>query len=181
MRLRQRAAKQWRYRGRGSYGPFDQGGSSFLTLRYLPNGTLDPGFGNSGYATQKYSSDGNDGINAVAIQSDGNIVVAGTAAAGNTDSNFALARYDGDPTVVATGVAVAATAGVPFTGPVATFTDADSLATAGGFTATIDWGDGGTSAGVVSSDGSGGFVVSGTYTYGRCWQRHRHGADPVRH
>jgi hypothetical protein len=53
---------------------------------------------------------------------------------------------------------------VPFTGPVATFTDSDTGNVKGDFTATIDWGDATTTAGVVSG-GSGAFTVSGTHTY----------------
>jgi PKD repeat protein len=55
---------------------------------------------------------------------------------------------------------------VPFTGVVAAFTDTDtSLAT--DYTAVIDWGDGSTSLGVVTSASvrGGSFVVSGTHTY----------------
>jgi uncharacterized delta-60 repeat protein len=83
----------------GSYGPLRQGGGSFLTARYNANGTLDTvNFGSVGYVTTKFSpQDGNDNIHAVVLQPDGKIVVAGTAGEGNTASNFALARYFGDP------------------------------------------------------------------------------------
>jgi hypothetical protein len=47
--------------------------------------------------------------------------------------------------------------------PVATINDANPFGTAGDFTATIDWGDGSTSAGTVS--GSGPFTVNGSHTY----------------
>ncbi|QJW99967.1 beta strand repeat-containing protein [Frigoriglobus tundricola] len=141
------------------------GGSFFLTLRYDPDGTLDTGFGSGGSVTQKYSSDGNDTANAVLIQPDGAIVVAGTAGAGNTDSAVALARYFGDDVLSAAGVPVAATVGSPFTGTVATFTDSDPTATAAQFSATIQWGDGNSSEGTVSADGQGGFVVTGSHTY----------------
>jgi hypothetical protein len=55
-------------------------------------------------------------------------------------------------------------AGAPFTGPVATFTDADPAGTASDYTATIDWGDGTTTAGTVAA-GTAGFTVTGTHTY----------------
>ena len=45
------------------------------------------------------------------------------------------------------------------------FTDADGTLGAGSFSATITWGDGATSSGVVASNGVGGFSVSGTHTY----------------
>ncbi len=59
-----------------------------------------------------------------------------------------------------------ATEGVALPGntPVATFTDGNFSDTAGGFTATLDWGDGTTTAGtIVGSNGS--FTVDGGHTY----------------
>ena len=47
-----------------------------------------------------------------------------------------------------------------------TFNDANTLAVAGDFTATITWGDGTTSTGTVVADGSGAFSVTGPHTYG---------------
>ena len=47
---------------------------------------------------------------------------------------------------------------------VATFSDTDTIAPASDFSATIDWGDGTTSAGTVSGAG-GTFSVAGTHTY----------------
>ena len=74
-----------------------------------------------------------------------------------------------DAVLAASGVNVAATEGASFTGPVATFTDADPNGTAGDYTATITWGDGHTSAGTISdkvgSGAAGVFTVSGTNTY----------------
>jgi len=60
---------------------------------------------------------------------------------------------------------IAATAGLTFNGLVATFSDLDPNGIAGNFTATIDWGDGHISPGVVSSNANGGFNVSGSNTY----------------
>ncbi len=62
-------------------------------------------------------------------------------------------------------LAFAAQANVPFSGAVATFTDADTASPPGDFTATIDWGDSNVSAGTVSG-GAGSFTVNGTHTYG---------------
>lgn len=53
---------------------------------------------------------------------------------------------------------------VNFNGTVANFTDNDTSQPASNFTATIDWGDGTTTAGVVSGS-AGSFAVSGTHTY----------------
>ncbi|MBV9197173.1 MAG: PKD domain-containing protein [Solirubrobacterales bacterium] len=69
-----------------------------------------------------------------------------------------------DAPLSATPIAVTATEGTAFTGPVATFTDADSAGTTSDYSATISWGDGSVSAGTVSAV-SGGFAVTGTHTY----------------
>jgi hypothetical protein len=53
----------------------------------------------------------------------------------------------------------------PYSGPVATFHDANTAAPASDFTATINWGDGNTSAGVITANGGGNFTVSGTHAY----------------
>jgi uncharacterized protein (TIGR03118 family) len=60
---------------------------------------------------------------------------------------------------------IKATAGTPFSGPVAVFSDLNPLATVHDYTAAITWGDGHTSPGVVSPRAGGGFTVSGTNTY----------------
>jgi hypothetical protein len=53
---------------------------------------------------------------------------------------------------------------VPVSGVVASFTDADPGGTVSDYAATIDWGDGTTSAGTVGTAG-GGFTVNGSHTY----------------
>ena len=69
------------------------------------------------------------------------------------------------PPPVVHGSLINATEGTAFNGNVATFTDPDSALTASNFTASIQWGDGTTTTGSVSSDGSGGFNVSGNHAY----------------
>jgi hypothetical protein len=63
----------------------------------------------------------------------------------------------------ATAVNFGATAGAPFSGAVAAFTNADPFGSAASYTATIDWGDGSTSAGTIT--GTGTLTVSGSHTY----------------
>jgi hypothetical protein len=63
----------------------------------------------------------------------------------------------------ASAVNFAATAGAPFSGTVATFTNADPFGSAASYSATIDWGDGSTSTGTIS--GTGTLTVSGSHTY----------------
>ncbi len=70
-----------------------------------------------------------------------------------------------DALLSAAGTPVNAIAGAQFSGQVATFTDADPAGTPSDYTATIDWGDGSTSAGTIIDVPSGGFAVDGSYTY----------------
>jgi uncharacterized delta-60 repeat protein len=67
----------------------------FALTRYDSNGSLDASFGSGGKVTTDFF--GNlDQANAIAIQSDGKIVLAGFALNSETTFDFALARYDGD-------------------------------------------------------------------------------------
>jgi uncharacterized delta-60 repeat protein len=69
-------------------------GVAFGLVRYNPDGSLDNSFGTGGKVTTLFSS-GAESANAVAFQSDGKIVAAGSASpAGPTFSLFALGRYD---------------------------------------------------------------------------------------
>ena len=78
----------------------------------------------------------------------------------------ATASITANPSVIAVTIpGISATAGQSFTGTVATFNDTNPNATAGQYTASIAWGDGSTSAGVVVVDSGGGFDVTGTHTY----------------
>jgi hypothetical protein len=70
-----------------------------------------------------------------------------------------------DATLNAQITGISATEGAPFSGNVATFTDANANAAASDFTVTIYWGDGGSSSGTVTANGGGLFTVSGSYTY----------------
>lgn len=71
-----------------------------------------------------------------------------------------------DVPITATGTTISATEGAPFSGAVATVNDPDTSATAGEYTATIDWGDSTpASAGTLSGPTGGPFTVSGAHTY----------------
>jgi hypothetical protein len=63
------------------------------------------------------------------------------------------------------GTSFSANVGQAFNGTVATFTDTDTVTPASDLAASIDWGDGTTTAGVVSGS-AGSFSVSGSHTYG---------------
>jgi uncharacterized delta-60 repeat protein len=72
-------------------------GPNFFIARYLANGTLDTSFGTNGQTTISFGSTLPSGISAIAVQSNGNIVLVGSTggAAGDifsAGSNLALAR-----------------------------------------------------------------------------------------
>jgi uncharacterized delta-60 repeat protein len=70
--------------------------TDFGVVRYLPDGTPNPNFGNGGIVTTQFAGKGAE-ARAVAVQSDGKIVVAGFAVAANgIDFDFAVARYNPD-------------------------------------------------------------------------------------
>jgi hypothetical protein len=71
----------------------------------------------------------------------------------------------GDAPLTAQGTNISATEGLAFSGAVATFTDANPNGPLGDFSATINWGDGSSSAGTVATAVGGGFMVSGSHTY----------------
>ena len=69
----------------------------FALVRYRADGTLDSGFDTDGKVTTAVSSGSDRGFS-VALQSDGNILVAGSAVSTTgSDVDFAVVRYDGDP------------------------------------------------------------------------------------
>jgi len=87
----------------------------------------------------------------------------------HTDGRSATATSPivvGLPALSGQGLSINAAVGVD-TGlvNVATFSDAKPLSAAGDFTATINWGDGSSSSGIVTAGAAGQFFVSGSHTY----------------
>jgi hypothetical protein len=79
-----------------------------------------------------------------------------------------LTAVGGQAFTTAEGTALSASLSPPSPGPilVASFSDADSgPQNVNNYTATVDWGDGTTSAGTVANDPAGGFAVVGAHTY----------------
>lgn len=71
-----------------------------------------------------------------------------------------------DPAPVPTPLTVGPVEGAPFSGTVASFADPDTTGKASDYTATIEWGDGATTAeATIVDDGEGVFHVTGTHTY----------------
>src|SRR5712691_1810022 len=106
-----------------------------------------------------------DGAHTYADESDALATVTITRTADNAQATatgtVAVAE---DDTLNGAGTTFGATAGQAFSGAVATFTDTDTVNFVGDFVATIDWGDGTTTAGTVSG-ANGAFTASGTHTY----------------
>ena len=73
----------------------------------------------------------------------------------------AMSAVRGVAGISLTAINITCTQGAAFSGAVATFTDSTSGVSAGDYLATIYWGDGNQSSGVVSNS-SGTFSVSGT-------------------
>jgi uncharacterized delta-60 repeat protein len=74
----------------------DSQSADFGVVRYVPDGTLDPTFGSGGITSTDLTDGGADIANAVALQSDGRIVVSGLAISfGRRSSSLAagVARY----------------------------------------------------------------------------------------
>jgi uncharacterized delta-60 repeat protein len=86
--------------GFATQGTVTFGDSDFAVIRYLSDGTLDSSFGNGGKVTTDLSGGSSETGAAVAVQSDGRIVVVGRAASsGGSDTDFGVVRYlpDGRP------------------------------------------------------------------------------------
>lgn len=87
----------------------DQGNSEVAVLRYNTDGSLDSAFGGSGAVTTAVTSYEDSG-EAVAIQPDGKIVVAGYSMGGGGLGDFLVLRYNADGTLDTTfdadGVAI---------------------------------------------------------------------------
>ncbi len=75
-------------------------GTDFMLIRYLRDGGLDAGFGTRGKVATAFDNGGrSDEAQAVAVQPDGKILVAGSSDQGTSGYDFALARYNPDGTL----------------------------------------------------------------------------------
>jgi hypothetical protein len=88
-----------------------------------------------------------------------------TVVSGGTDIANNLVAADDLVLAESQAQTLTATAGASFAGSVATFGDLDPGGKVRDYSATIDWGDGSTSAGAVAPGAGGQSVVSGTHTY----------------
>jgi hypothetical protein len=79
-------------------------------------------------------------------------------------SNFSSSGITAFPISASGGQSFTGTAPAAISGTLASFTDPNASDPAGVFSATVDWGDGSTSAGTISG-GQGSFAVTGSHTF----------------
>jgi PKD repeat protein len=130
--------------------------------------TIDWGDGHTGSGTAVANSSGGFDVNAshtYQVVGQYNFTVTVHSSTENNDGTSMAHANVGDAQLTANGVVLHELEQNSFTAVVATFTDANSFAQAGDFSATIDWGDQQTTAGSVTADPNGGFDVNGTHTY----------------
>jgi hypothetical protein len=98
---------------------------------------------------------------------EGSYAVAVTITENSDLTNTATANSTADIADAPIHASCAAPAAIPqnYTGPVATVTDENPFAPQIDFTASIDWGDGTTTAGVVTGPIGGPFTVTGSHAY----------------
>ena len=140
-----------------------------------PNGTL------GGYTATINWGDGHTSSGIIVTTANGFAVEAGHTYAeqgsytpivtindggGSTTTMVTDSATIADAALTATAVSISGTEGAALAGTttVATFTDADPNGTLGGYTATINWGDGHTSSGIIVTTANG-FAVEAGHTY----------------
>jgi hypothetical protein len=154
----------------GTVGTFADTGNPLQSAGNF-TATIDWGDGTSSAGTVAGPTGGPfavAGTHIYAESGDFTVTAAVTEAAPGTFSfSFTgLATVAEGDALAGTGLTIAPTEGQAFTGAVATFTDANPIATAADFTADIDWGDGTLETGVAVTGPVGGpFTVAGSHTY----------------
>jgi hypothetical protein len=112
---------------------------------------------------------GGDGITTFALPDLRGRVPIGTDQGPGLSTRI-LGEQDGSENVTLTlaelpPITITATEGSLFNGTVAMFTDPDPSRTTADFAAAINWGDGATTAGTVTTGAGGGFAVTGSHVY----------------
>jgi hypothetical protein len=172
-------------------GPHVAASDFTATIAWGDGGTSTATSGSGGDAQIVYAGSGSDAagdfsifdVNATAAAHVYEEVAAGAkftveatdTASGHTtgpnSTKFTANDHVTDAAISVTGVTTpgGVQEGVPFSGAVATFTDANPTPDIADYTATITWGDGGTSTATAANGGitvSGGvFTVKGSHTY----------------
>jgi uncharacterized delta-60 repeat protein len=111
----------------------------FAVLRFNANGTLDAGFGTGGFLTTSFFGQDDFGVSLL-LQTDGRIVVTGTASDAQGGGNFGLVRYSADGTLDSTfgsgGKVITAFTGGHASGPRAPLQADGKIVLAGNFVPT---------------------------------------------
>ena len=157
------------FQSRGAGSPLDVDGQGSIIVQgiiYAPAATAEI----SGNGRLVVLNDLDDGTQAQLIVFDLNVVGNGTVSVSGVPVSgvhglFGSLQAAGTTPLVALGGSFSATEGISFTGAVAALDATAAAAVAANFTATIDWGDGTTSAGTVTATGNGGFLVLGNHMY----------------
>lgn len=115
--------------------------------------------------THTYAEEGPYAVTVTVVDADTPTVKAAVHSTANV-ADAALHAKGAATTTASDGTPILLGPAPSVSGTIATFTDDDPLGTLSDYTATIDWGDGATSAGTVSATAAG-FAVSGSHVYAR--------------
>ncbi len=145
----------------------DSWGDVTLDITYGNGGNADTG---PGYLYQITDDNGYDASIGSSGAASTAVSTVASVPSGSNETYRGVASF-GIIDLTGSGTPVAAVAGTPFTGQVATFTDPDSNANVpGNYSATITWGDGSASTGTVTflnnNGGESTYSITGTHTYG---------------
>jgi hypothetical protein len=136
-------------------------------LSQVQNVTINWGDGQSSSATLAGTGPGTftvTGSHVYAEEGNYNLTITARDNSGQIASDTATAKILDAPILV-TLAPVTAVEGHLFSGSVGSFSDADPNPEIGDFKATIDWGDGQTSSGTVTTVGGPTFAVNASHTY----------------
>lgn len=148
----------------GPVATFTDGDGNTSTAMYTAaiawgDGVTTPGtisFGGGKFSvlgTHTYADEGTSAISTTINDIDG------------TNATVASTAQIADAPLTSTSTSIAATLGSMFGGTVASFIDANPNGAVSDFTATIDWGDGTTTAGTISGGSGGPFTVFGSHIF----------------
>jgi hypothetical protein len=129
--------------------------------------TVDPFYSGGGRLGLTFFTDPNRGLGDGGLGNGDFLRSHGIGFAGALAGNHNLPKFHPGANLAAVSESHSTTVGVPFSGELATFTDSDTLAKTGDFNITINWGDGTTSAGIVTQPGGArtAFHISGSHTF----------------